>query len=240
MARRREAGFTLVELLVVIGIAAVMIAMLIPTLGVARRQARTLVCLSNVRQLGDAYHVYLNQNQGQSFEYTTNRNGFWMQLLKPLSKRIDLVSICPEAVDRSMAVGSTTQSWEVFGDQGSYTFNGWLYQYDLHDPMEMKDAFGPHSSYIPLPASNIDGIPVFSDGTWAYAWPHATDALTADDDEAASGRSPSEMSRVCINRHRETINIAFLDGHGETVPLSDLSRQRWSNAFIPQTTKTQH
>ena len=175
MARRRRAGFTLVELLVVIGIAAVMIAMLIPTLGAARRQARTLVCLSNVRQLGVAYQTYLTQNDRSSFEYLTTPAGFWMQLLKPMSSQIRLFSICPEATDSSSGVGSDYESWEMLGNRGAYTFNGWLYRYDLNDPSDMNDSYGPHSAYITLPTSGSSSVPIFSDGIWVYAWPHEID-----------------------------------------------------------------
>jgi len=232
MTGRRAAGFTLVELLVVIGIAAVMVALLIPTLGAARRQARTLECLSNVRQLGSAFQTYLSQNGTSSFEYQMTRTGFWMQLLKPLSKRIDLVSICPEAVDPSLAVGSDSQSWEVFGDQGSYTFNGWLYRCDLLDPMGMGDAFGPHSAYISLPTANSASVPIFSDGIWACAWPHDTDTPPANFEQPLT-ETPNEMGRICIDRHRNAVNMVFLDGHGETVSLADLWQQKWSNVFVP-------
>src|SRR5438105_2665426 len=55
-------GFTLVELLVVIGILTVVIAMLLPALSSARESGRRAACLSNVRQLTQATLMYLNEN----------------------------------------------------------------------------------------------------------------------------------------------------------------------------------
>jgi prepilin-type N-terminal cleavage/methylation domain-containing protein len=60
----RRRGFTLVELLVVIGIVAVLIAILLPVLAKARAQANRAVCLSNTRQLGIALLMYCNDNDG--------------------------------------------------------------------------------------------------------------------------------------------------------------------------------
>ncbi len=57
-------GFTLVELLVVIGIIALLIAMLLPALNSARAQAKSVTSLSNLRQLGIGLFQYRNENKG--------------------------------------------------------------------------------------------------------------------------------------------------------------------------------
>ena len=65
MNRRRQAGFTLVELLVVIGIIALLISILLPSLNRAREAAKRTQCLSNLRQAHQMFYMYAQQNKDQ-------------------------------------------------------------------------------------------------------------------------------------------------------------------------------
>lgn len=62
--KRNRTGFTLVELLVVIGIIAALAAMLLPALNKARQASVTIKCASNLRQIGQLFRLYATDNSG--------------------------------------------------------------------------------------------------------------------------------------------------------------------------------
>jgi prepilin-type N-terminal cleavage/methylation domain-containing protein len=90
----RLRGFSLVELLVVIGIVSLLLAILLPSLAHARAMAKQAVYLSNLRQIGLATQYYVNQYKAYPMAYAGSTCR-WMDLIKPTLSKSSDVYCCP-------------------------------------------------------------------------------------------------------------------------------------------------
>ena len=72
---KKNRAFTLIELLVVISIIALLLSILIPSLNKIKQKAREVICKSNLKQVGFALLMYLDQNEGRIFN-SSRSNGF--------------------------------------------------------------------------------------------------------------------------------------------------------------------
>jgi len=100
---RKSRAFTLVELLVVIGIIALLISILLPALSRARKSANTTKCLSNLRQVGTAFQLYATEFKGtipvvrQDIPdidgATAKWNIWWTDIIAPYVSRVDRATL---------------------------------------------------------------------------------------------------------------------------------------------------
>lgn len=96
-----QSGFTLIELLVVIAIIAVLAAILFPVFAQARAKARQAACLSNMRQMGLATLMYVQDyDETLPLAATATATGFlnWHDLVNPYVKNKQ-IWICPSSLD---------------------------------------------------------------------------------------------------------------------------------------------
>jgi len=204
-ADKRRFAFTLVELLVVIGIIAVLIGILLPALNKARKAAKTAACLSNVRQLAMAVMQYHTESKGYSPYYNkgTADDGQtqkfqieWMaQVVKP--EQLNKVRLCPEATEPNPLfltgnqAGGAFYAWGPNGQAlqdpvngkpltGSYTFNGYLLKVHSSGNSGSLKGGGQAGDLERLwgfPCRRSTEVPCLSDGCWSNAWPKENETV---------------------------------------------------------------
>jgi len=251
---RRTKAFTLIELLVVVAIIALLIAILLPSLGRARAQAKTTACLSNVRGMGVVLNLYVADWQ-KFLPFTGSTGDSWTQVLAKQSNGglTTKTRLCPEASDPSThntAVqpwwGTAHYAWgnsletgnDPFTGQpltASYGLNGHLY----NAGSGIGSIGGSATQSYSVPVSRQDTqIPAFVDSSWRHLTPKPTDPASPNNSLEDPGPDNSvattlPISFIMLNRHNKAVNVSFLDGHASTTKLPDLYKLYWSKDWVP-------
>lgn len=229
--RRFVRGFTLVELLVVIAIIGVLVAILLPALMRAREHATTLVCLSNLRQIGIYCQLYANNHRDVIVpaEYEDRRDGFntdiWVTILAASRcgvsrstvsspERTPSVFVCPSArPNRGGADYNFTASWHTVAFEPPWTVYT-SYGINAHPNWDNKVRKTPAKT---LPST--DGA-----GNLLNDWVLLRFSSIRDGAKMAfiydGYWRPWNIAARHANRTRT--NILFLDGHAQTYPRSQL------------------
>ncbi len=219
----RKRAFTLIELLIVVAIIALLISILLPSLSVAREQAKTVVCLANLHSLSTAVHMYADTNRGKLPTHGFSHGGSgatpersWVtqmlgeyghaQILRCPSDQSEhfQVPLLPGNQLRQTSYASNYFMSAKIGGRGP--FNRW--------------------EKIPNPATTVFWAELAESGPFA-----AADHIHPE--TWWSNPRPLASQELALDRHRGKSNYGMLDGHSLTLRFEDTYRIDPASSFPP-------
>jgi prepilin-type processing-associated H-X9-DG protein/prepilin-type N-terminal cleavage/methylation domain-containing protein len=205
-------AFTLIELLVVISVITVLMAVLLPALSRARKQAKAVVCQANLRQYSIAYSAYIGDHEGRLIDAEAD----WCVHLRVYRSDPNETPACP-ATPRPAPTGLEGQ---VRGNTAYWSTTGG-YGHNRYLQGKTYDRLTAWSRIPTLFDSNLDSV-----------LPQHTDPPPEYEDDAWMTRGiREEMKMVCINRHSGRINVLFLDWSVRPAGLKELWTLKWYSHF---------
>ncbi len=258
---KRKHGFTLIELLVVISIIAVLMAIMMPALGRAKKQAASVVCTTNVKQWGLVWMMYAQDYNGKFFRGMTAADvdtleDWWFSKVWGYAKTEEM-RFCPIAKKydpQSLRYyGGTYEAWGPFefsehGERSgkmafsSYGINLWVLN---PTPLTINPyGYDKRNFWRTINVTGADRVPLILDA--AFSGAYATN--TNDSRNGGSFNVPMQkeweqntpadlivlkntINTFALNRHMGSANVSFLDFSVRKIELEDLWKQKWHRNY---------
>jgi prepilin-type processing-associated H-X9-DG protein/prepilin-type N-terminal cleavage/methylation domain-containing protein len=248
--RHNLAAFSLIELLVVVAVLSLLMAFLLPALSKAKATAQAAHCRRNMRQMGIAMTMYINEfnryplacNPAMSTKrqfglYSVERATTWYDALLPYADDDVMAVNCPVAT----AVYKLNRVDRLYSQFGCYGYNafgtGWRFpekklglgRYETTYPPDPVDEVAPANIRVPSDMIAAADASVLANGIISPVsapkdfWPTKLVSTNA---------MPSGI-------HLDGANVLFCDGHVEHIKINrltypgDQARRMWNSDYLP-------
>lgn len=250
----RACGFTLVELLVVMGLIATLISLLLPAVSRVRNAANGTACMSNLRQMGQAWTLYTSEHKGNLMPFIWSTpmtpdvawGGYWPGVLEQYNVG-GSVLFCPSAseptdVPQRRGYGTAAQAWSGrFSSPGTgVKLSPTMYRegsYGYNRYMSSGNGQGRYGTATKVTAvRDMSDTPLFLDCAFADLKPNNnTAASPVDLPPTLTGQDVKpggpEHWKALISRHGRAINVCMADGSVHRVPLSEVYTMSWKTGW---------
>lgn len=223
-SRRRAAGFTLIELMIVVAILGILAGLMTGVIGYVQNSAKRNECLNNLRQWGGAMSMYLDEHRSRTlptYEADVNSETAWFNVLPPYLEKGSASSSYKELAAAGKPIPHPGEgSKSIFLcplDDGpademdptayysSYTMNVYVNSGENKPPRSKR----LRDSQLKFPSSFV-------------VMTEACDGRAGGATSGAGQNLVSADGSATAFRHNKSINLLFADGHAATMPQTSI------------------
>jgi len=234
---KKRLGFTLIELLVVIAIIALLMSILMPALAKVRKQAKTVICRTNLRQWAAAFAMYAGDYSG--YNPVGGWAHSWWHLMLPYINEPKLF-FCPTAMKESAK--QPFKAWNYgnaplkYGGErwiGSYGVSPWIFSFSGGSGSRFGGFDPEENRWKRADVKGTTNIPAFADSSGPGSAGRETDTAPEFRDMAwvTGGSERKGIGIYCVDRHSCAMNMAFMDWSVRLVGLKELWKLKWHRKY---------